>query len=402
MSTTLTQCVKIRSTLGSYLAKGLRKYYSRDGNRLVFSNGMSLNQLALEMWERLGYRGADSSTISRVIGGDRLFTKTQLYCFCSVLNIRSLQKAKLEDLLIESLVKRMGLNPNMGKLELQSDFVKILKSSLLEIRKYKDTGQVLLAEDWIDSTSGVLEERIRDTFNIELRSRLQEIYAQFLLEANEVALLSRPVETCFQYVVNNSKRIVKVANELRRPEYLCMARMNIADSYYINHAYEGAVINFRKSLTLLDQFSKSSCLVSEWNPLRQFAISLAYLGKGTEYLRIKKLLFRKIDHKDHKNTFTTYEGLIRAEAALGNSKKVKTFIVKSATALGEIKKSSEQAGEIFEIFLIRSELEAGKLLKVKSPNYFDKVGKKAIKQAEKYSYLRHKKVITRLMGGLLN
>lgn len=57
----------------SNLAKKLQQYYTKKGNRIIFSNGLTLNQLALEMWERLDYQGIDVSVLSRVIGGRRFF-----------------------------------------------------------------------------------------------------------------------------------------------------------------------------------------------------------------------------------------------------------------------------------------------------------------------------------------
>lgn len=58
-----------------YLASELQKFYHKVNNKLTFTNDMSLNQLALEMWTELGYEGMDASLLSRVIHGERLFTK---------------------------------------------------------------------------------------------------------------------------------------------------------------------------------------------------------------------------------------------------------------------------------------------------------------------------------------
>ena len=71
------------------LSKALRKHYTRQGNRLVFSNGMTLNQLALEMWEKLGYREIDASVLSRVIKNQRKFTSKQIKVFAEILKLTS-------------------------------------------------------------------------------------------------------------------------------------------------------------------------------------------------------------------------------------------------------------------------------------------------------------------------
>ncbi len=69
------------------LARLLQKYYQRQSNRIIFVNKMTLNQLALAMWERLGYQGVDASVLSRVINGERLLTPRQLEVFCEILKL---------------------------------------------------------------------------------------------------------------------------------------------------------------------------------------------------------------------------------------------------------------------------------------------------------------------------
>lgn len=65
----------------------LKNYYFRKGNRILFSNGMTLNQLALCMWEKLGYREIDSSVLSKVINGNRHFSPKQLEVFADNLPV---------------------------------------------------------------------------------------------------------------------------------------------------------------------------------------------------------------------------------------------------------------------------------------------------------------------------
>jgi hypothetical protein len=101
----------------NFLAKELKKYYQRIGNKIVFSNEMSLNQLAWEMWERLGYKEIDPSVISRVLKGERVFNFKQLFVFTQVLNIDSREKEKLKKALYEELAHRYGLEEDFFKLK---------------------------------------------------------------------------------------------------------------------------------------------------------------------------------------------------------------------------------------------------------------------------------------------
>lgn len=58
----------------TYSAKLLKNYYEKENNKIVFRNGMNLNQLAMEMWDRMGYKGVDISALSRIMRGERNFT----------------------------------------------------------------------------------------------------------------------------------------------------------------------------------------------------------------------------------------------------------------------------------------------------------------------------------------
>jgi hypothetical protein len=95
--------------VSNLLTAELQKYYTREGNRLLFANGMTLNQLALEMWEKEGCRGVDASVVSRVISGERLFTYPQLLVFFKIMNLSKTEKIKLENSLLLSLGLRFGI-----------------------------------------------------------------------------------------------------------------------------------------------------------------------------------------------------------------------------------------------------------------------------------------------------
>ncbi len=95
--------------MGVYLASELQNLYRKVNNKLVFSNGMGLNQLALEIWTELGYKGMDASLLSRILHGERLFTKDQLDAFCKILGLQETEKYVLESALGKDLLcKHLG------------------------------------------------------------------------------------------------------------------------------------------------------------------------------------------------------------------------------------------------------------------------------------------------------
>ena len=71
----------------SYLSEALKKYYLKQEGKVIFANKQTLNQLSFQMWEELNFSQIDSSVLSKVINGKRLFTSQQLKVFCKILNL---------------------------------------------------------------------------------------------------------------------------------------------------------------------------------------------------------------------------------------------------------------------------------------------------------------------------
>src|ERR1035437_1804737 len=70
-----------------YLSEALKKYYIKRNRRVKFINNLSLNEFALVLWEKSNSSGIDSSILSKVLSGKRLFTPLQLNVFCNLLKL---------------------------------------------------------------------------------------------------------------------------------------------------------------------------------------------------------------------------------------------------------------------------------------------------------------------------
>jgi hypothetical protein len=78
-----------------YLAQALANYFERKKGKVTFRNGLSLNKLALAMWEQSSGCGIDASILSKVLNGKRLFTPQQLSVFCKVTGIEHSEREYL-------------------------------------------------------------------------------------------------------------------------------------------------------------------------------------------------------------------------------------------------------------------------------------------------------------------
>jgi len=87
----------------------LKNYYHRDGNKIIFCNLMTLSELALAMWEKLGNQEIDGSVLSRVLHGKRLFSRKQLVIFCKILALSELDSQLLKQLLTQEILTRYDM-----------------------------------------------------------------------------------------------------------------------------------------------------------------------------------------------------------------------------------------------------------------------------------------------------
>lgn len=92
-----------------HLAGALSKYVERRASSFVFRNGLSLNQFALVLWETSNDCGVDSSVLSKVLNGKRLFTAYQLHVFCQTLNLKRSEREYLFYCLFKDQSLKTGL-----------------------------------------------------------------------------------------------------------------------------------------------------------------------------------------------------------------------------------------------------------------------------------------------------
>lgn len=120
--------VKYEGYLMYRLAQALQKYHIKRGNKLCFSNGMTLNRLSLEMWERLGFRGIDSSVLSKVIHGKRLFSLKQLRIFCDVMNLPQSERNYLFEILAKDIMTKLGINATNTQFYIPTQYLALVSN----------------------------------------------------------------------------------------------------------------------------------------------------------------------------------------------------------------------------------------------------------------------------------
>lgn len=334
------------------LAKKLQKYYTRKGNRFVFPNGISLNQLSLEMWEKLGYKGIDASVLSRVIDGERLFTVRQVDAFCEALSLSENDRRELIEGMSVDLAERYGLTFNLhsGGSSYVGD---ILEENVKKIREARLSDAIVFASGWAEDLREVLREQIADEKNTTYRSRLFLLLAKLLRELGHLKLGTSLAKSLSEELGPAASELIKVGEILKDESIVGNGYSFIGTVYYVLKDYAKAVTSLEKVVAQIeDPEEKCFCI-------RLLALSYAYLGKKEEFLRIKKEMMFLENQLSSNERCELYEGLGRGLALIGYKKESEYFMRKSADTLRMIEKQKSSWRIARKLQLTRTQIEVG-------------------------------------------
>lgn len=300
-----------------YLASELQKYYRKVHNKLIFTNGMDLNQLALEMWTELGFRGADASLLSRVLHGERLFTKEQLYVFYTILELNDSEKYSLTNALGKDLLYK-----HIGTVVPISDFDELLADQrtgmmiLEQIRKLKDTGDMQEAMHIASFFEHVF------TFTPKIQQANKSLYAKILEEKVRCLIYTEKPNTILPKVKELNNTSLRLGYELKDPDIISLAHAHIGGCLYVAKRHKESAIYLEKTYGMVNPHEKVEYV-------RTLLNNYAFLGDGplhrTAYTRAEKILSEK-EKYNKSNIASTHEAISRSFALMGDVKRAKKFL----------------------------------------------------------------------------
>ncbi len=385
----------------TYLSEALKKYYCKEGNKLVFQNKYSLNQLALEMWERLDYSGMDPSVLSRVLSGERLFTEIQLEVFCQILGLPFQDVEALNQSLHNSMVSRYGRWFSFSKLSLDTiDFIdSLLKTGqdFLENGKYHEANEVVSpVEDFLEkmlknNTKTLLQAKICDQLSTVVYFKGKSVIAKSPAGRvlNDITLSVSKLKKLFSYFRNEQTEI-RINSLLAHGNYIAGGYTNNSER---EHLYKDAVKYGHRAFIKLPYSNFDKLLV-----MRVVTISTIYLQDELNFMQIKDLMLKnlKLFPKDQFfygsylfNTISNGMLLFR----MSKSNKVRELSKKyfSKTLRG---------GHMTELSDIRSGLETYLRLGIKEDRIENKINR-GLQIASEENYPRHFESIKKMASKLL-
>lgn len=381
----------------SALSEALQDYYTREGNRFRFRNGLTLNQLALAMWECLGFRQIDVSVLSRVLKGDRLLTPEQVGAFCAVLALSKEEEMRLLACLQQDHNARLGI---YGGAQVSSS----LAAEVMEAMT-KNAFKMFYKSDYdaIDK-------------QYELVRQLATVYAAngHANRVNELVGLNLYLKG---RVIANGELPSRVVGRVRpiADQLIAMSRANdspllygyahvlLSTVYYIAGGYSGqaskrkyykaSIAAARRAIDSLPDDDHEALFA-----LRSVAASASYIH---DHGAVKYALDRttKILPKQPRSN---YINSLHLSMTLGKSMAAANvaspFSIREH-AINHFQKNLANTG-VYEISGIKEEIDTLLILKAQDDGYIRQKLKEGLALAQEYSFTRQKKYFTKLLTTL--
>ncbi|MBI2641708.1 helix-turn-helix transcriptional regulator [Candidatus Roizmanbacteria bacterium] len=293
-----------------YLAEELQKFYRKSGNKLLFTNGMSLNQLALEMWEYLGEEGMDSSLLSKIINGKRLLTRNQLDAFCKVLHLNKLeiydiQNALGKDLLFKYVGEAIPIS-NYGDVVADPYIKKMIPR---EMKRLREKGNIREAMKIVSFFEQILN------FTPKVKNANLDLLARILDEKVRCFIYTERPEDLLPKVERINSFTIYIGLKMNDPDIISMSHANIGGSFYVAKKLRDSAEYLEKTLPLVDGATKVEYVRTLLN---DYAFLGDYHQYKKTYFKAEKILSEKEKHnKSH--IASMHEAISRSLALIGET-----------------------------------------------------------------------------------
>jgi len=376
-----------------YLSEALKKYYKKDKKRIVFIGGLSLSNLALQMWEALDYQQIDSSVVSRVLNGTRLFTPKQLDVFCSLLNITSSQREYLFVCLSKDYFKRDNII-----LEYSWEKDSSLDQILYAIEKLTDHAIDLFYEG--KSQSVIRQNDIIQSFfeNIHPQSlsiaqaqKFYEIYGYYLFLRDRSIAGTYTRQEASRLIRSTATFLESIGKKYNLKNLYAYAQLLHADVWYMNAKHFRKDRQFSQALSFAyNAFSILDITHREKLAALRLMVACSCYVKGEDTIRFaEKALSQMIAKQPIDNVVNAIHAsivLTKGKALLGDNN---PFVMEDKVSKYFIN-AQLPTGAYFQISDIKTRVETFSLFNFRDKTILLPLIESGLKLSENGDYPKHK------------
>ncbi|HEX9990509.1 MAG TPA: hypothetical protein VGE45_18785 [Chloroflexia bacterium] len=374
------------------LAQALKAFYFKKGRKFVFRTGQNLSELALDMWEELGFKSFDQGTLSKVLNGKRLFTWSQFNAFCNQMGASGTERQQLRNVMAYDLYLLEGLDFDPAA----DVSLNLFEQDLTEVRKQRTRGSIPFANYHAAIALQRMEEIASSVVSDTLRASIRRIHALIGFESeiiNRVRL--QPGAELMHRGIELFDELMYLADTGVDSKLAGLANYSNADLYHVLGWFDAAIS--WSDLTLQTLSTDNMDLPVQLRRAR--LVDKAHLGDidgvEAEKLEIAKL----IDTGDLSNDqlFILHEGLTRAKLIVGDE----SAFLSMEEARSNLRAAGDEKQPIREFQRIRTELELIKEFDREVDEELEREARAAIAEAGRQHCFRFRSEIELLLNHAL-
>lgn len=264
------------------LSEVLKRHYVRSTSRIFFKEGYSLNTLSLEIWAKTGYRGFDSSLLSKTINGKSLLSAFQLQILISLLKLNEQEGDELKKALAYDLLQKKGVTKliRMASFNDLFDFIKLIK-------KIRESGFPNYSIELINLLKKVIARDLysykdleKSNINLNLDLELIRSYGEIETE-NSIYLLTN----------DYNGKLIEEAITTKDSYFIEMAYMNLGGCLYVANRW-------RESADFLELNYSRIGLKTKLEFTRTLLLNYALLSDKKKYNITARNALRLLDRSD--------------------------------------------------------------------------------------------------------
>lgn len=357
---------------------------------------MTLNQLAMEMWERLGYGGVDASVLSRVLKGERLFTFKQLKIFCDTLSLSRQDYLTLRECLFIDLSRRLGIEEiaftGNGK-----HLLDLVEDNIEKIRQVRLGDSTYLASDWAMSLYEMIHDQIELETDQVKRDKWLDLLAKLIKEKIKINLGLSYSKDLGRSVANLSEELRRIGSSLGNENIIGNAYAFKGAVNYVLGNYQKAIEDYNEALKLIES------LTDKQFPLRILALCYAYENDKEGFSSTRNEILQNIEYFPLYEQCELFEALGRGEALIGASSNSIKMLQKGWGVYQQLELTKPQYRVARKIQLTRTQIEIANQLGDKSSlRNIESLGKEAVMLSTQFGYRAYIEKINNLLHQILN
>lgn len=380
----------------THLSEALRAYYRHDGRELRFGDKYSLNELALVMWESLGFRKVDSSVLSRVIHGERLFTPEQLEAFCTVLSLSKNEQYYLSACLRADHAIRLGVDSELIELPLETASA-ILQKITAQSTYLFYQGQFEELEENYDLVKQLFNSPSAKKIDPHERSATLGYQIYLAGRVNTHGTVPSHVLEKARPFFNS---LVEMSKTQQDERLLGLAYVILSDAHYLAGGYSSSDAKRRSYRTSIQSAKRALEILPDNDPESLFA--LRAMTASATYLRDEEVIRYVLKRITHVIPTQTSSGRI-------NALHLTATLCKGLASIGDLDpfaaknfvsnyfKGDLTGAGIYEVSHIKEEVDTLILLRVSDKDYVRSRINEGISLATAYNLPRQRKYFKKLL-----